>query len=180
MLVAGASMGFMARGYMKKTEADAARQARVDKIIEHFKSCPDKFRVSKSCLTPQERQHLISKANSDKMKGNYEEAGMAYIELGMEDEAREMAAECRNEGKEDARNRILDQLVVRGMAVQTTEERMNQLEAAVNHERASRFREAGIGYAKLGMREKAIDMVRECRVRGDEKGAERILEHLNP
>ncbi len=124
-LFAGAAT-FTGIGMHKEAGQERAREARVAQIVERFKACPERFRAVKSCLSPEDRTKKRGDADSDRINGRYEKAGVAFAELMMENEAREMAGRCAEKGDAAARNKILQILSERQDAVRETNVQLSE------------------------------------------------------
>ncbi|MBU0532041.1 hypothetical protein KKB44_00960 [Candidatus Micrarchaeota archaeon] len=100
-------------GLLKYNRMQQAREAQIERLVNRFKGCPDRFRISGECFSPEERVQMTQEARQKMRNGEYENAGMIFAQLGMENEAREMALECAAQGNEEGQNRILDELDIR-------------------------------------------------------------------
>jgi hypothetical protein len=125
VLFAGAAT-FTGIGMHKQAGLERAREARVQQIVERYKACPERFRAVKSCLSPEERVKKRGDADSDRRNGRYEKAGLAFAELMMENEAREMAGRCAQEGNPSGREKILQVLSEHQDAVRDTQIQLSE------------------------------------------------------
>lgn len=125
VLFAGAAT-FTGIGMHRDAGLERAREARVRQIVERFKACPERFMSVKSCLSPEERVKKRGDADSDRLNGRYEKAGVAFAELLMENEAREMAGRCAETGNNSARERILQILSERQDAERRARQELGQ------------------------------------------------------
>ncbi len=83
-------------GKWKESQAHQAHEREVQQMVDHFKSCPDRYRDYGECFGQDERQRMEAQALAQRDAGRFFEAGMIYARLGrdFEDRAREMAGRC--------------------------------------------------------------------------------------
>jgi hypothetical protein len=106
-------------GYAKfhDVKDEQAHHREVQTLVGHFRSCPDLYRRTGECHTPEERTRLLSQAQEQRGEGRFEEAGLTFARLGgMESDAREMAGRCALSGNTAGRDRILRELGLRSEA----------------------------------------------------------------
>lgn len=125
VLFAGAAT-FTGIGMHRDAALERAREARIRQVVERFKACPERFRSVKSCLSPEDRVKKRGDADSDRRNGRYEKAGVAFAELLMENEAREMAGRCAEKGDSAGRDRILQVLSERQDAAARARQELGQ------------------------------------------------------
>jgi hypothetical protein len=102
--------GLVGYGYFKHRGVQQAREQRVQVLVNRFKACPDLFRATGECFTPEKTASMRNEADAKRGERQWEKAGMLYAKLGMDNEAREMAAECAAEGNAPGRQKIIDEL----------------------------------------------------------------------
>ena len=115
--IVGAAGILSAVGLVMDANAYISERNRVAKLVERFKSCPSRFRITKECHSPEERAEKLGKALKSRHDNNYEEAGMLFAEVNRFSDAREMAAKCSG----DAKERILAEVKARETAISEME-----------------------------------------------------------
>lgn len=89
-----------------------ARESTIQQYFAQYKACPDNFNTYRSCFSKEQRDRLLTQAEDARSNGRWEEAAMRFLDLGRENDAREMAGRCPR----DVRRRIIDELDVRRAA----------------------------------------------------------------
>ena len=108
--------GLVGYGYNLHRGKVGEREAEVAKLVESFKSCPDRYRIIKECFSPQERMDMQMAAMKHKQNGEHCKAGILFARLGMKNEAREMAGKCGDSGNEAGKKAILREISIRDEA----------------------------------------------------------------
>ncbi len=85
--VAGAGVVY---SKIKDHEAHVVHVANVASQVRAFKACPEAFRARRSCHSEQEKVRLQAEAGAAREQGRWEEAALKFIEIGMENDAKEM------------------------------------------------------------------------------------------
>jgi hypothetical protein len=102
-------------GYRHDEAQKAAHQKAVAAMVQKLKACPDKN--DPVCLSPAQKSKLLASAISSQKLGDYEKAGLRYVELGRDDDALAMAKKCTEEGNSESEDRIMEALRIRADAL---------------------------------------------------------------
>ena len=113
-------------GTVQNCKISQARKKEVKDLVAEFKGCPERLMTQNGCHTPREKLEKIAEAKKHEKDGNYEKAGLAYIEMAMENEAREMAGLCSDNNDDKGKNSILDKLAIREEAVKKAKKELKE------------------------------------------------------
>ena len=121
MLLTGGAAVSTGYGVVQKISQNRAIEKRTKQLVKRFnnaKICPpDHYNVSGECYSNGERIRIRAKADGLRREGKFCEAGMEYAKLSaksdMENEAREMADECRKQGNKVGQKKIQVELGAR-------------------------------------------------------------------
>jgi hypothetical protein len=99
-------------GYREDKALRAKYREQVVREAGRLKACPDLLKSKGDCVRYEDRMATRAAANRLRDEGRYEQAGLKYVQVGDESDARTMAGRCGKEG----RRRILSELKLRNDA----------------------------------------------------------------
>jgi hypothetical protein len=105
--------GAVGFGAYRTKSLERARESGIQKLVDRFRACPDRYRATGECHSPPEIVRMRTDADAKRRQGKHGEAGLLYAKLGMGNEAREMAAECDRRGDKAGSKAIVDEMAVR-------------------------------------------------------------------
>lgn len=89
-----------------------AREARIQKMVQHLNQCKNKRLLPSGCYEKEKREMLEQSAKMFEKGGDLEKAGLTYVEIGNLADAERIIKRCEKEGNatvaETIREAIMD------------------------------------------------------------------------
>jgi hypothetical protein len=99
-------------GY-RSIKADRARETSIQRLVDRFRSCPDTYRATGECHSPQEIVDMLADARANEGQNRYRQAGLIYARLGRANKAREMSELCEQNGDLEGSKAIDKEMALR-------------------------------------------------------------------
>jgi len=93
-----------------------AREARIQKMVQHLNQCKDKNLLPSGCYEKEKKEMLEQSAKMFEKGGDLEKAGLTYVEIGNLGGAERIIKRCEKEGDTATAEAIRDAMMARAEA----------------------------------------------------------------